>query len=834
MNAELSDDCRQRLQILADKAKEMEECLVEWFGDQTPKLQKGCFAKVFASVRLFSVTNRARHWEGMAKDFMTRVRSLSSELAPSSEGNREKTRQRMESDIVGRGEHVKVLVDRLTDGESNLRVISVVGKQHCGKTAVVRSVFNMPKIKQHFDRRAWLHVTCPGAESYWKQSLLVDILKQTAVRDPPKDLEHKDEEQLCEMLHKSLMEQRYLIVLDNWGDVELFNELLIPFVDSKNGSRVIVTTRKAELHNYADPWTPDLHFLPDLTNKECEDLLHVSITGGGNSIDDDSQLKMTIKEEILSKCNGSPPAISLLGGLLSTVKVSKQAALIKQLKNRPTLEDIMRLSFDELPSIMKICVLYMALYPEESEVPTRRLFRQWAAEWLLAEAAKGLERSLSAEDCFRQLERRNLICVVRRKPDGSTQSCRMPAFLHEFFRQKAKEFGLLRIEEETRVTGPNPKHSAQHQQVRGQTPAEGHYSCQVHCLRSFALFNTSKLETQGRDIVVLDASQNLLKPKLLDRRLYLLRVLDLEGVYKPVLPENFGNILSNLRYLGLRWTILDSIPESVRNLLLLETLDLKHTNITKVTSAIWNAKNLRHLYLSEASFGKSIPHHIISGKPPYCKLETLWGLFIETGKSPMIRVLKKLRSLKKLGVTCRPGAVKAVTECFSSLTRLESLRLRSRDLLGQPAVLNLSEMKWPPSLSNVYLLGSLESVPSFSSDCKNLKALTLSMSRLKGDPMEALYDLEDLIVLRLLARSFTGKSLNCKSGFPKLRILKLWMLEELEVLFVKQGAMRSPEELEIRQCEKLGTVDSLNHIDSLKNVSLTGVDEDLAKIWKKN
>ncbi|XP_039158458.1 putative disease resistance RPP13-like protein 2 [Eucalyptus grandis] len=544
MNAELSDDCRQSLRILADKAKEMEECLVEWFGDQTPKLQKGCVAKVFASVRLFSVTNRARHWEGMAKDFMTRV-----------------------------------LVDRLTDGESNLRVISVVGKQHCGKTAVVRSVFNMPKIKQHFDRRlASCHVPRGG--------VLLEAEPpggHTEADSGPrsaKDLEHKDEEQLCEMLHKSLMEQRYLIVLDNWGDAELFSELLIPFVDSKNGSRVIVTTH-AEMHNYADPWTPDLHFLPDLTNKECEDLLHVSITGGGNSIDDDSQLKMTIKEEILSKCNGSPPAISLLGGLLSTVKVSNQASLIKQLKDRPTLEDIMRLSFDELPSIMKLCVLYMALYPEESEVPTRRLFRQWATEWLLAEAANGLERSLSAEDCFRQLERRNLICVVRQKPDGSAQSCRMPAFLHEFFRQKAKEFGLLRIKEETRVTGPNPKQSAQHQQVRGQTPAEGHYSCQVHCLRSFALFNTSKLETQGRDIVVLDASQNLLKPKLLDRRLYLLRVIDLEGVYKPVLPENFGNILSNLRYLGLRWTILDSIPESVGNLLLLETLDLKHTNITK-------------------------------------------------------------------------------------------------------------------------------------------------------------------------------------------------------------------------------------------------------------
>ncbi|KAK3410733.1 hypothetical protein EUGRSUZ_J02759 [Eucalyptus grandis] len=139
-------------------------------------------------------------------------------------------------------------------------------------------------------------------------------------------------------------------------------------------------------------------------------------------------------------------------------------------------------------------------------------------------------------------------------------------------------------------------------------------------------------------------------------------------------------------------------------------------------------------------------------------------------------------------------------------------------------------MNWPDSLSNLYLLGSLQSVPdSLSVCCRNLKALTLSMSRLECNPMEALKDLENLIVLRLLARSFTGTRLRCPGEyFPKLCVLKLWMLEELNELVVEKGAMCKLQELEIRQCKNLAKVAGLRPIGSLESVSLTGVKEKLA------
>ena len=76
-------------------------------------------------------------------------------------------------------------------------------------------------------------------------------------------------------------------------------------------------------------------------------------------------------------------------------------------------------------------------------------------------------------------------------------------------------------------------------------------------------------------------------------------MLDLEGVYRPQLKEETLGKLFLLIYLGLRWTFLDSLPNSVGALQHLDTLDVKHTNITTLPSSIWKAKNLRHLYMNQ-------------------------------------------------------------------------------------------------------------------------------------------------------------------------------------------------------------------------------------------
>ena len=105
---------------------------------------------------------------------------------------------------------------------------------------------------------------------------------------------------------------------------------------------------------------------------------------------------------------------------------------------------------------------------------------------------------------------------------------------------------------------------------------------------TYCAYASFKVEKQGRsnsEIVTL------LKKIIEGRDRVLLKVLDLEGVYKPQLPKKLGE-LRNLKYLGLRWTGLDSCPASIGDLPCLETIDLKYTNITTLPSSVWKAKKL--------------------------------------------------------------------------------------------------------------------------------------------------------------------------------------------------------------------------------------------------
>ncbi|XP_039159115.1 uncharacterized protein LOC120288917 [Eucalyptus grandis] len=108
----------------------------------------------------------------------------------------------------------------------------------------------------------------------------------------------------------------------------------------------------------------------------------------------------------------------------------------------------------------------------------------------------------------------------------------------------------------------------------------------------------------------------------------LLRVLDLEGVYKPSL-QGVLHKLVLLRYLGLRSTVLDSLPSTISDLHYLETLDIKHTNITSLPSSFWKARNLRHLHLNWFYIDlKNILKACSNNVNALTQLQTLSGLVI--------------------------------------------------------------------------------------------------------------------------------------------------------------------------------------------------------------
>ncbi|RVW68106.1 Disease resistance protein RPP8 [Vitis vinifera] len=153
-------------------------------------------------------------------------------------------------------------------------------------------------------------------------------------------------------------------------------------------------------------------------------------------------------------------------------------------------------------------------------------------------------------------------------------------------------------------------------------------------------------------------------------------------------------------------------------------------------------------------------------------LQTLCGLLVDE-ETPVRDGLDRLLDIRKLGLTIS--------------SKQEAITLQLQTVVDW--VLKLNQLRNPSIMSQF---------PN------SLIDLTLSGSGLVEDPMQSLDKLPNLRSLKLLAKSYLGKNMLCSlGGFPQLRVLKLWKLEQLEEWNVEKGALRALRDLEIRFCRSL-------------------------------
>ncbi|KAH7859653.1 hypothetical protein Vadar_003824 [Vaccinium darrowii] len=706
------------------------------------------------------------------------------------------------------------LVRRLIkDEEKNLTAISIVSDESLGKTALAKKVYLRLDIRQHFQCRVWVHVL----EDFTFKDLLLIIIAQIPI-SVVEDVELMNEDQLSHLLFQFFVEVKFLIVLDNVTRVDVWQNLVRLFADMANSSRVIITTRKADVASQVNPWS-DPVCLERLTTEDSWVLFFNKVKVGtpeeSYGFAEFSDQWNSLREKILGICRGLPPAIVLLGGVLSTMRVSHWSSVIDHLSNlcgeddhSVPLSNILDLSYRKLPFMLRPCFLYLALFPKMFEIPVRRLLHLWLAEGFVQTSTE--EPRVIPEDMAKfyleELVCRNMIEIASRKPDGSPKTCRLPSFLNDFFLSKAEDVGFLHVHH-SESDSPNSNFVIRRlaDQYRGvNSISESH----THNLCSYFSFET-KRNTSNNEI------EKLLKQIMNRRSVSILKVIDLENIYRPVLPDKMGE-LQNLTYIGLRWTCLYSCPESIGDLPGLETLDLKHTNINTLPNSIWKAKNLRHLYMNEVSILKP-------SKEPSPHLQTLVGLHISS-KDPDEYGLNRLTSLRKLRLTCHSTSVENIVNCISrQLGNLQTVKLRSRNPFGQPLDIVLGdELKGHPRLLKLYLFGVIKN--GIANLPLTLKTLTLSMSQLEETQMQLLGLLPELNILGLLARCYSGNKMEfCAKTFQKLRVLKLWNLENLEQWCVVEGGLLKLEEMEIRGCGKLKSVDGLTHLAALKELLLTNM-----------
>ncbi|WCJ39025.1 Disease resistance protein RPP13 [Euphorbia peplus] len=715
------------------------------------------------------------------------------------------------ANITGLDDQKEELRELILKNSWSSPVIAVVGEAGSGKTRLVKSVFDSVEIKKEFECRAWITVS----DKFDKRDVLINLLRQISVVREEQKLEFVE---LQNRVVNYLKPRSFLLVLDDIKSAGVWNELKRAFPNTVYAGRVILTMQHMKVARSLDSQSRLFQIRP-LNPGEALILFKKALE---KSHEDD------VLTEIVEKCNGLPLAIVTLAGLLSAKPIDEWSSWVK-LKIAGTLSEqanILFLSYQALPSSLKPFLLYFGIFPKSYKIPIRRLFRLWLAEGL---ATKKVVAEDLLEKNFEQLVRTNLIVVAKRR-FGSPKTCMAQPALHDSLFRVAAWTGFFHVQPNDHVDVQNVEGKQECNVVRRlvqHLDMSSNPKYQHQHMRSYISFNKHKGDAPADEV------DKLLKQITHASSFVLLIVLDLENVYKPVLSETLGKLV-RLKYLGLRWTFLDSIPESVGKLTCLETLDVKHTNIPSLPNSIWKAKELRHLYMNEIHF--HISKKMGDFHLPSSELQTLWGLLVGKDFSAMLIWLKQLSNLRKLGLTCLDSSVKDIVDWIRSLEHLQSLRLRSVNKYNEPSNLILPTLKKPDQLHELHLFGILKDKFEGLAMLENLKVLTLSVSQREDDPMPVLGRLAQLNNLRLFARSYIGTKMDClRSGFPKLRVLKLWVLEKLEEWVVEEESMVELGELEIRCCEKLEWPSGLQHLSkSLKELNLTNMPEKFVEDARAN
>jgi DNA polymerase III delta prime subunit len=789
--------------------------------------------------------------------FISKIRPIIEPLRNQELGVSRQSHLHEESDVVGLEEDKANLVSWLTDTNScpNLGLILISGRTGLGKTTLANEICKSRKIESHFEFRKWVSASeDPNANvlrSIWElrkwvsdsedpnANVFRSIWKQIS-EDSTDDMRPTDKEMdLVAEISKNLREKRCLVVFDGArsGRVNIsagLDDGTLEFPDEGNGSRLIMTTSGYVSKSYGDEGRVLTCKLKPLKDEDAWNLFKKNVDIVQFSDSERSWLEGKIKDI----CGGIPSAIVVLGRFLSTKNYKQRLAVLEHAihdGNEVSVSNSLALINSDMTFGMRRCLLYFGLFPKGYEIPVRRLLRLWLVEGLLTDRR---ERSSvndplewdpeqTAGKYLEEFVYRGMIEIAKWRKDASPKTCRMPAgILYDICSSKAEDiFGLLHLH--IHPTTPDTESSSSDHAspsppkfgVRRVSGDIKNYSrkeySQMQHLRSYLSFNTQNKDTPALEIGYF------LREVIGHRSAFgMLKVLDLERVYKPKLPHNLGKLYL-LRYLGLRWTFLDTLPHSVSELPSLEILDVKHTYISSPPNSIWKMQHLRHLCLNETRLDKPVGKHGIS----LIGLQTLWGLFVDK-KIPVKNGLDRSTNLRKLGLTFHLDNFEELNDWIASLEQLKSLRLRSKNEKGQPSKLELKPLSGLEKLTNLYLLGNLPELQDQYFPL-GIIVLTLSVSKLKEDPMPILAKLPKLSVLGLLADSYTGKKMVCPNdSFESLTILKLWMLVELETWTVEEGAMQYLEELEIRCCHKLKELPDKLNLEYIDKIILTNMEKE--------
>ncbi|EOX96605.1 LRR and NB-ARC domains-containing disease resistance protein, putative [Theobroma cacao] len=540
-----------------------------------------------------------------------------------------------ESHIYGRDRDKQAIVELLVDsgevGVGRIGVVPIVGMGGVGKTTLAQLVYNDARVESWFELRVWICVS----EEFDGVRVTKTMLQAVTLES----CNLKDLNLLQLRLKDKLCGKRFLIVLDdiwneNYEQWDLFSR---PFAAGAIGSKILVTTRSEGVASIMS--TCGSYHLQVLSNDDCLSLFTWHALGS-RGFGGYPNLK-EIAEEIVRRCNGLPLAGKALGGLLRNRldpgewKDILNSKIWDLPEDRSGIVPALRLSYHHLPSHLKQCFTYCAIFPKVYEFDKDELVRLWMAEGFLQQPKGAKQMEDLGLEYFHDLLSRSFF------QQSSSNETRF--VMHDLINDLAQSvcgelcFNTAGTFEDVKCNGSIEKirHlSFIRQQYDVAKRFEAFY---LHKMKNLRTFISLPIYTSSWAAGCYLSSHVL---HLLLPGLRCLRVLSLSGYCIDELPYSIDQ-LKHLRYLNLSHARIKSLPESVGSLFNLQSLILHGCKeLTKLPQDIVNLINLHVLDLTDTDKLQEMPQGIGN----LAKLQILPKFIV--GKNKGVRGLKGLSQLR--------------------------------------------------------------------------------------------------------------------------------------------------------------------------------------------
>ncbi|KAL8162164.1 hypothetical protein V2J09_013653, partial [Rumex salicifolius] len=408
--------------------------------------------------------------------------------------------------VVGIEDDVTRLVKHLTDPEDDFKVLGIVETGGAGKTTLASHIYWHKKVQSSFSHRAFVTIS-----QQWSRLDLIRRISKEVIGDS--EISSSETE-----------------LKEAW-------DAIYPIFPNTKGFKVILTTRNEEVPLYTDNKCV-LHEPQLLTDDQMWALFSEGAMKGRHGINNAEFEKLG--KQMLEKCKGLPLAVVTLAGILRTkqhlyewerISVACTNNILKERggSNYGVVEDMIELSYLDLPTHLKPLVLYLANISEDEIFSSEQLTQMWIAEAFVAN-----DQEMRCEDkamwFLRELAQRYIFQVTRRNHQNQIESLRLHDLMREFCIKKATEDQFFEI-----VTSTH-SHVERLRKARPLSISSREYSLEEnHYLRT-VVYN-------GKWVV-----GGIRKLESIHKNSKLLRVLSINEGVNNRLPKKIGNLLVSCPY----------------------------------------------------------------------------------------------------------------------------------------------------------------------------------------------------------------------------------------------------------------------------------------------